>query len=213
MTQFGLGLAHLLHQAGETGGVGRILVGRQPLDPKTQYVFQAVSALEDQRLGWRHKVFDRLRIHCGAPAPGKSFAIGFNRHTVEFDGSHQGLHRQRQQAFLAGKAEHEQIGGHGVAAQCRGQTGGVHVFDLPPCRFVQQSLDIACGKLPIRLARELTGRLFMGVDHHPGAADAHFGQGVMRGRGQHVASQNQVGLARGNALRADRVRGSGNAHV
>ena len=51
----------------------------------------------------------------GKPPPGKGLLVHLDRGAVELDRAHERLERHRHQALLPGMAEHEQVGGDGIA--------------------------------------------------------------------------------------------------
>ena len=58
-------------------------------------------------------------------------------------------------------------------------------------------------ELPVGILRELSGRLLVQVDDRHRAPGPRLGDGIVRAGGQHVAAEDQVGFAGGDALRAD----------
>jgi hypothetical protein len=83
----------------------------------------------------------------------------------------------------------------------------------PADRFLDQRTHLRRRKFPIGLLREVAGRLLEGVDQRIGAPGPHARNGVGRAGREHVAAQDQVGLAGGNALRLQRVLSARDAHV
>ncbi len=82
-----------------------------------------------------------------------------------------------------------------------------------PSGFVDQCADLLRGKLPVGVLGKRSGGLLMRVDDRDRAARAGLGDGIVRAGGQHVATEDQVGFAGGDALRTDAFRRMRNAHV
>ena len=66
----------------------------------------------------------------GEAAPVEAQLVGFHRRAVQFDRAQDRRLADRQQAALVGEADHEEIGGDGIAHERRRKLGGVKADDL-----------------------------------------------------------------------------------
>jgi hypothetical protein len=121
--------------------------------------------------------------------------------------THQRIVRQRHPALLPCIAEHEQVGGDGVAEQRGREFRRVDEFGR---RAVERSLhrvdDLLRGELHVRLHRERTGHRLVAVEHDARAAGANLRQRPVVVDDDDVAAEHEVGLARGDAHGVDVVR-------
>ena len=93
-----------------------------------------------------------------------------------------GFLAQRHAALLEGIAQHEHIGGDGVAQQRGGDAAGVDEVDVAGAAGLQDGAARAFAReLPVRVLDEGGGGGAGGVDGGPGAALAHAAQGVAAG--------------------------------
>ncbi|MDT4825399.1 hypothetical protein FQZ97_586830 [compost metagenome] len=156
---------------------------------------------------------DGCEVERRLAAPAERGLVGLHGHAVDLDGLVERLRRQRHEPLLEREAQQEQVGRDGVAHEARGQLRGVDEVGAAFHRFLDERTHLRGRKLPVGLLREVPRRLFEGVDQRVGAARPHARDGVGRAGREHVAAQDQVGLAGGNALRLQLRRVARDAHV
>ena len=74
--------------------------------------------------GGRGDALHLLEVDRGAPAPEEALAVEVDRDAVQLDRALERRARERHPALLVGVAEHEHVGGDGVAHQPDGELGG-----------------------------------------------------------------------------------------
>ena len=147
-----------------------------------------------------HQRLDLGEIVGGEAAEGKTAFVGVNGDAVQFNGARDGRKRERHETFLERIAEHEQIGGDGIAHQRRGERSGVDTVAVARRRF--DRLEHLGGlEIDVRLEDEGRGRLRVAVDDGLGGAGPETRQRY-GARGDHrIAGQQHIGAARGDAHR------------
>ena len=210
-----LGLAQGFDALAVAAGQGGVLVVRQFLFPQGQHFLQGGVRPGRRRVGGRRcqLAYPGL-VHGGAAAPVEGLEIGRHGGAVELDGPAQGRQAHRHQAFLPGVAEEEHVGIQGVAHEGRGQGLGVEEPGVVGAHGGgHRLLHAGQGELPVRVAGEFGGGGFRAVHHGPGAPFQHLGQGLVACRHHHVAAQDGVRLAGGDAGGVDVLRPVGEAQV
>jgi len=142
-------LAHALDQHRVLLRIGSVLVGSQERGPALDHFIQRLGHARGCRgslLRGDH-AFDRRRV-CGHPAaPQERGLVHLYRGTVELDGLLDGLRRHRHQTTLVGEAEHEHVGGDGIAHQGRGYSRGFHELGIALAHaFADGALERLRGK-------------------------------------------------------------------
>jgi hypothetical protein len=101
--------------------------------------------------------------------------------------------------------EHEQIGGDGIAHQCRGEPGGVDAVAVAR-RGLNRLQHFGGFEIDVRLEDKSRGRLRMAVDHRFGGAGLEARQRGWARRHNRIAGEQQVGATRGDAHRVKILR-------
>ena len=203
--------AHRIHQRLEARGVGGVLVAGEEIHAPLHGLVQGGRLLARRRAGaGRHA----LRIDRMTAAPAEGGDVHLHGRAVELDGALDGLGAHRHQAALVGGAQHEQVGGDGVAAQGQRQAARVHLLHVALAQGAHDGLDQrVAGELQIRVLREGARHDLLRVHDGAGGALARHGQGVA-GRGHHqVAADQRIGPAGGHAHGGNRLRRGAEAHV
>src|SRR6266581_1605604 len=157
--------------------------------------------------------FDAGLIVGGQAAPAEGLQVHGDGRAVELDGPLQRRARDRHQALLPGVAEQQQVGADDVAEQAPGQRRGIDEVGGAAGRGVDRLLHLLQRKLPVGIAGEFGGRRLGAVDGGAAAPGRHLDQGVAAGGDDHVAADQRVGLAGGDAYGMKAARLVGDAHV
>ena len=137
-------------------------------------------------------------------APVERGLVHFDRGAVELDRAHQRHRSQRHPALLPGVAEHEQVARDRVAEQRRRQLGRVDEFGfLAIERGLHRGENLLRRELHVGARRERAGHRLVGVQHDVRAAGADLRQRPVVVDDDHVATEHEVGFARGDAHGVD----------
>ena len=211
------GLPHLRHEVAVLRRIRRVLVVGQECDAASDHVVQRRRALELDDLRRRAgagQFFHRGHVMRSRAAPDECLAVEVHRHAVELDGFQHRRLGQRHPALLPRIAQHEHIGGNGVAHQRGGDAAGV---DELGATSAAGAADVLLGagfrELPVGVAHEGGGRRAGGVDHRMRTALAHARQCVAAGGDDFIAADHEVSRAGAHAGREDLVRMVGQAHM
>ena len=189
-------------QRGVARGVGGVLViGEEGGAAGDDLVKRACLALaEGDDLAWIGELFHARRVGRRAAAPDKGFLVKGHRHVVEFDGFHQRGFGYGHPAFLEGVAEHEHVGGDGVAEQRSRYAAGIDKGGVGDTgRVCDVQLQVGSGHLPVGVLDEGGGGRAGGVDHKLGAGFIHARKRINAGRDHQVATDHQIGVADAHA--------------
>ena len=157
---------------------------------------------------------DGFKIDGGSAAPQEGVLVALHGDAVKLDCPPQRFLRYGDHAALPGIAEHEHVGGNRIAHQGGGDAGGIDEFDRIVADRLADMLAQGLGrKLQVRLVGEVGGRRLIGVDDRASAGLAHLGQRVVAAGGNHIAADDRIGLARGDANSVDILGLLGDADV
>ena len=132
------------------------------------------------------------------PAPEEGVEIEGNGHAVQLDRPLDGSGRQRQITLLPGEADHEEVGGDGVAEEAYGEPCRLDEVDLAG-RLLDGAPQAVGGELEVGMAGEVAGHDWLEVDDSPCAALPHGRQGCPACGDDEVAAEQEVGPAVGHA--------------
>ena len=173
-------------------------------------VFRGGRRVADDACGVHH----RRQVDRGQSSPRERGLVHRDRRAVQFHRAHQRFERKRHQSLLPGVAEHEEIGGDGIAHQRGGELGRIHLeWRFAIQRGAYRRDDVGRRELHVRPRGERAGHRFVGIEHDGGAARAHFRQRPIVVHHHHVATQHQIGLTCRDAHGVDVVGRFGDADV
>src|SRR5258706_6924959 len=117
--RFALALAHALNQLAIALGIGRVLVRGEELDATLDQLVQRAREMfaQSDDLGRQREALDALQVDGGTPAPEEALLVELDRDAVQLDGALERGAGNRNPALLVGIAEHQHVGGNGIAHQ------------------------------------------------------------------------------------------------
>ncbi|ODU67431.1 MAG: hypothetical protein ABT05_03780 [Lautropia sp. SCN 66-9] len=149
-----------------------------------------------------------------APSPVEGAAVGRHLRAVQLDGALDGTALQRQPTLLPRIADQQRIGEQGIAQQRFGGLGGFDEIDVDRAGSLSNALlQGRLGQMPVGVAQKIGSRHHVAVDHGARHARTQLRQGLIAGRHDQIAADQQIGLAGGDARGEQMLGPLGKLHV